>query len=197
MPRFLYSNGISPSQATPGTTGLDHGTCMLSKYVGKDFGIVKRCSPVVINIPHGEDLYTWLDGLAQVINDVKARRIRKAVLSMSVYWLLEHIKKQGSAETDEGWIGGLWEKLKELARLNVVLVTASGNNGIGNAGTKKSMDGYPAIMGSSSAPPERRIPSLIVVGAMNAETGKLWHKSNFDKAKDLPHVFAPGENIKC
>jgi hypothetical protein len=162
---------------------------MLSKFVGKDFGIAKRCSPVVVKIPSFAAPRIWSNGLAAVIHDVRTRRVKKAVLNMSVYW--------PAKEVDEEWTENLWNNLKELARLNVVLVTAAGNNAIGNAGSSKSMDGYPAIMGSSKTPVARRIPSLIVVGAMNARTGKMWVKSNFDNAKELPHVFAPGENLKC
>jgi hypothetical protein len=162
---------------------------MLSKYVGKDYGIAKKCKPVVVKVPYDANRQVWLDGLAAVKNDVETKKIKKAVLSMSLYWPAEKV--------DEGWTSSLFTNLVELARLNVVLLAASGNNAIGNAGGSKSMDGYPAIMGSSKTPANRRIPSMIVVGAMNADTGKMWHKSNFDNTKELPHVFAPGENVKC
>ncbi|KAF1952801.1 subtilisin-like protein [Byssothecium circinans] len=172
---------------------------MLSKYVGKDYGPAKKCSPVVVKVPFNSKIQVWLNGLSAVKQDVEARKVKKAVLSMSLYWPLYEIVDPKTGKTDEGWIDSVFNNLKELARLNVVLVAASGNDGIGNLVTKSKnvMDGYPALMGSPTAPTNRRIPSLIVVGAMHAKTGKIWPKSNFDNAKDIPHVYAPGEDVKC
>jgi hypothetical protein len=170
---------------------------MLSKYVGKDFGIAKRCNPVMVKIPFDEPPQTWLNTVSVVVDDIKTRRVQKAVLSMSFYFPLEELKEPDSTETDEGLISNLWQNLKELDRLNVVLVAASGNGAIGNAQGSKDMDGYPAIMGSSKIPLEKRIPNMIVVGALKAATGKMWQNTNFDNAKGLPHVFAPGQEVKC
>jgi len=59
------------------------------------------------------------------------------------------------------------------------------------------MDGYPAGYGSATEPKGRYLKNMIVVGATNAQSGYMWHKSNFDNKKGLPHVFAPGENVPC
>ncbi|KAF9739599.1 hypothetical protein PMIN03_009824 [Paraphaeosphaeria minitans] len=104
------------------------------------------------------------------------------------------VKKQA----DEDWIQAFYENLKLLDEAGVVLVAGAGNDFIGNMpnAAQNKMDGYPASFGSASAG-ARELRNMIVVGATNPTTGQMYQKNNFDDAKHLPHIFAPGEDVYC
>ncbi|PSN70523.1 hypothetical protein BS50DRAFT_315796 [Corynespora cassiicola Philippines] len=106
---------------------------MLSKYVGKDFRIAKKCKPVVIKTPFDSNMSIYLDALTTVHYNIKTRKIKKALLSWNMYWTKD--------KATENWVDKVFQTFKE--------------------------------------------------------TGNLWHLSNFDNAKGLPHVFASAEKVSC
>lgn len=195
--RFLFA--VPTDTARNDQQGIWHGTCMLSKVSGARFGTSKKINPVVVKVPFASGPPRWLDGLAKVVEDVTDKKRTnpafKAVLSMSFYF--------PNAEVNTGWVQNFYDNLIALEKMGVVLVAASGND------NKNSIDGWPARFGSSSTTDrDLRVESLIVVGAMNAKTGAMWSGtkngqpspqsgSNFDNSKNLPHVFAPGEQVRC
>jgi hypothetical protein len=42
-----------------------------------------------------------------------------------------------------------------------------------------------------------QIKELIVAGAVNGKGDKKWLGSNYDDGKKLPHIYAPGDTVKC
>ncbi|KAF2006792.1 subtilisin-like protein [Amniculicola lignicola CBS 123094] len=195
--RWLF---VDPKDTTKTDThNRWHGTCMLSRVSGHKFGSAKKVNPVIVKIGFAKAPQKWLDGLVKVVEDVRTKKAAdanfKAVVSMSFYFPTKQV--------DQGWIDNFYENLVELDKLGVVLVAASGND------NKNSIAGYPAQFGSTSTiDKEIYIPNLIVVGAVNPRTGEMWQGTlngqrksdsgtNFDNAKGLPHIFAPGEQVRC
>lgn len=111
------------------------------------------------------------------------------------------------------------ELFRELTRKGVTIVTGSGNNdAVSLSGRRclksakrkpltglpqQEVDGLPASLGDSTAAENDRLDELIVLGATNHESTERWvtyeglQGSNRDVAKRLPHLCAPGWNVKC
>jgi hypothetical protein len=71
---------------------------------------------------------------------------------------------------------------------------------------QKSLDGLPATLADRTAGDNDRLDELIVLGATNHEGTERWTRkfgesvvagSNHDASKGLPHLYAPGWDVKC
>ena len=125
---------------------LQHGTCMLSKAAGHQYGSAKNIKPVIVRAATrtGPGSVTqraenYLEGVAKVLDDVGTNG-KKAILSMSWYyprksgghWLFpdpNDPQKDGSS----GFQIRLRMLIRELVRKGVYPVTGSGNNGLVSA----------------------------------------------------------------
>ena len=131
-----------------------HGTCMLSRISGKQFGTSKLVKPVISVINYPAPPEAFLDGLKRMFDHVINNKNQgKAVLSMSLNW-----KKP--------WCSSDWREvfkfvLQEFVSQGVSIITGAGNSG------KDPLDGWPALWAEPlrSGPPD--IPELLVVGAVN------------------------------
>lgn len=115
-------------EAFPGDADPDlHGSCVLSKAVGPNYGIAKKSDVVIVKLPSALNLKTGaklpgtkiaavLHGFELIEKDVKDNNKQgKAVINVSL----------GSRPHDD-----LVTILKRLIALDVVLVTLSGNHAV-------------------------------------------------------------------
>ncbi len=121
---------------------LQHGTCMLSKAAGYQYGSAKNIKPVIVraatrtgpnSVRQGAEDY--LEGVAKVLDDVGNGK--KAILSMSWYyprrkddgsWMFPDPQNSLQDESD-GFRIRLRMMLSELVRKGVYPITGSGNDG--------------------------------------------------------------------
>ncbi|KAI0179368.1 peptidase S8/S53 domain-containing protein [Hypoxylon sp. FL1284] len=185
-----------------------HGTKMLGELAGLKKGAAKRVKPILVRTPRrnargsqarAED---YVDGVGKVLEDLNSAKNpdnpqtrTRAILSMSWY------VRPGNIEAKD--IGGLQKRLNDLLKAivakGVLPITASGNN------YDIEITGVPALYGLPN--PEgfggatlSHIPELLVVGAVNAPDGNIWHDdtghgTNVDEGGGLPHIYAPGQDI--
>jgi hypothetical protein len=66
----------------PHRSGYTHA----QQVCGKDFGLAKNCDLVVVKVPFGVSLRIWPNAFAAVKNDIQTHQIKKAVISMSLFW---------------------------------------------------------------------------------------------------------------
>ncbi|KAI9723660.1 MAG: hypothetical protein M1812_000960 [Candelaria pacifica] len=169
------------SVTTDGKAGKGHGTCMLSKVVGTEYGVAKEVDPVIVRVPRGANQESYLEGVSKVVDDIQARKAApnpgntRSVLSMSWYYPQDI--------SDVGWVIRLRMLLRTLVEEGVIIVTGSGNTG------QHSVTGYPASFAKSD------VPELIVAGASD-NTGKPWVGTNRDPSS-IPYVWAPGVDVHC
>jgi len=110
---------------TPGDDSQAHGTGVLCKVTGDQFGISKDVKPIVVRVgPKGiatSDHY--LNGVQQVLNDVRAKSaqgiLKNAVLNLS--WVYP------TNMVSQAWIDTLRDLLQQLVILGVLPITGSGN----------------------------------------------------------------------
>ena len=57
------------------------------------------------------------------------------------------------------------------------------------------MDGLPATLANERDP--EYVRELLTVGASNAKGTEMWAGTNRDSDKGLPHVYAPGDKVRC
>ncbi|WEW61610.1 hypothetical protein PRK78_007101 [Emydomyces testavorans] len=181
-------------------SGKSHGTCMLSRIGGHLFGVAKKINPIVVRVPRRHpggfpEYEDYLDGVARVNDDIGDMK-KKAVLNMSwlVYRHNEHggltfpSPKDPKVDNSDMFRTRLRDLLKVLIRKGVLPVTGSGNL------SRRQIDGWPASFGKSNAG-EDYIPELLVAGAVYVD-GSMWPNSGTDP-EGIPHIWAPGVDIKC
>ncbi len=105
----------------------DHGTCVLSKIVGRRFGVAKKTSAVILKpLPDaaGGESVSVIETMARAREDIVTRGLQgKAVLNFSFNF----------PSVDEEFIAALKAILTDMVReLDVVIVVASGNDAVGN-----------------------------------------------------------------
>lgn len=100
----------------------DHGTCLMSKVVGKRFGVAKKASAVIARFIYGVPI-SWevlvLEIMTRVRKDIVTKALQgKAVINMSF----------GQPSDDQEYIAALEAVLTDLVReLDVVVVISAGN----------------------------------------------------------------------
>ena len=104
------------------TDNSEHGTCVMSKAVGKQFGVAKKASAVIVKWVYGVPI-SWqvlvLEIMTRVRKDIVTKALQgKAVINMSF----------GQPSDDQEYIAALEAVLTDLMReLDVVVVIAAGN----------------------------------------------------------------------
>ncbi|KAI9759243.1 MAG: hypothetical protein M4579_002452, partial [Chaenotheca gracillima] len=162
--RWLYANSKIDQ---PGDNALFHGTCMLSKACGDQFGVAKKINPVVVRVPQfSASAEDYLDGVQAAYDDYVSQGLKNAALSLS--W----VYPKGTPGAPQPWVD----------RLEVLL-----KNCVGHGLLPVPVDGHPALFG------ETAIPEMMVIGAVNND-GTLALKS---QTASWVTVHAPGVKVEC
>lgn len=116
----VFTVDATPSDGDP----LMHGTCVLSKAVGPTYGVAKKSDVVIVKLPILKDKSDpTATSLAGIVEGY--RRIVQHVIANN---------KQGMAVVNNSNGGAqhpmLLAYIKRLIALDVVVVTASGNNAV-------------------------------------------------------------------
>ncbi|KAH7317427.1 peptidase S8/S53 domain-containing protein [Rhexocercosporidium sp. MPI-PUGE-AT-0058] len=163
---------------TGGATGA-HGSCMLSKMAGAQWGIARRAKPVLTRVVRTALPEIWLDGLQMIYDHIIANDNQgKAIVSMAIS--IQHYY------VTEAWVRRFSFILQQLVLQGVFIVT-----GAGNSGFLVPVNGYPALLSD----PDHRVavPQILTVGAVT-NTGAPHEKS---QTAPWVKVMAPGVNIHC
>ncbi|KAH9908446.1 peptidase S8/S53 domain-containing protein [Xylariomycetidae sp. FL2044] len=173
-----------------------HGTCMLSRMGGRQYGVAKKANPVIVRIPTRYTIEDHLEAIKRIIDDVGDNN-KRAVLSMSWYYPRRHpmtgqftFRDADGNDGSEGHRRALRDMLRLLVSKGVTPVTGTGND------EKTEIDGFPADFGDPGSG-SNYIPELIVFGATNADGTLMYPGMNRDAGRKLPHLHAPGALIKC
>jgi hypothetical protein len=187
--RYIFADR---TDKVKGDARTGHGTCMLSKITGHQYGTSKRVNPIIVKVPLNRGPQYFLEGVSKVLNVIntpvaqggKGGNGANTVLNLS--WYYETAQLQGQT----GWAIRLYMLLRLLHDKGVVIVAGSGN------GNKNSITGFPAIFGGSSSP-ATPLANMIVVGGVNVDDYTRF--GNYDVAAGLPHVFGPagGSDMRC
>ena len=122
--QWLFPN---PNLATPGDDSQEHGTGMLSKVTGDQFGISKDVKPIVVRVGAKGSATSdhYLNGVQAVLNDARAKSAQgllgNAILNLS--W------NYPAHEVSQAWINALRDLLQQLVILGVFPIAGSGNDG--------------------------------------------------------------------
>ncbi|KAL0944710.1 exo-beta-glucanase [Colletotrichum truncatum] len=157
---------------------VQHGTCAVSKTVGRTTGSAKRANLVVVRV--SLDPFSMSKGWQAVRDDIKAKGLQgKAVLSTSTGgWLAE-----SADENDKEGMYSMYRTLiRGITRLDVPIVCAAGNDAKKGIMEPHSM---PALL-------SREMP-IIVVGSTDRE-GK---PTTFSQRGDLVTTWALGLDVNC
>ncbi|KAK4210470.1 hypothetical protein QBC37DRAFT_390473 [Rhypophila decipiens] len=183
-----------------------HGTAMLSVVAGERLGVMKSGRVVIVRMPRRFEAGTskpqdYLLGLSSIITHLAARRPRqppdpvdnsppiRTVVLLALMWSPRELSPtvpRERAMPNPFWMKMLITDLKDLGAL---VVTGSGNLGH----KYPDIDGLPAIFGNPNDP--NYCDNLLVVGGTKTDGLTKYSRGGFDKAKGLPHVYAPGEDI--
>ena len=157
----------------------EHGTCLMSKVVGKRFGVAKKASTVIAKWIYGAPI-SWqvlvLEIITRVRKDILTKALQgKAVINMSF----------GQPSDDQEYIAALEAVLTDLVReLDVVVVISAGyievshkltmgfEHQLGEIHvliTQFSQEGGSSYINEYPALIRKTLPDLIVVGSVNVD----------------------------
>jgi hypothetical protein len=172
-----------------------HGTSMLSLVAGTTVGVAKNIDPVLVRMPcrrneKGQKQYfttaDWIDGLSMLNDELDGSS--PSVVLMASYWIPDNFKSPDGMNNEVGFSYREKDLLDALASKGAVLITGSGNAGV------RSVNGWPASHGKSNIG-GLSVPSLLVVGGVSSDG--VYPYGNTDIPSGLPHVYAPGDQIKA
>lgn len=67
--RWIYANGVAETEVDDDPSS--HGTCLASKIAGREYGVAKKASLIVVK--RSLKLSSWLDAMVKVANDLRRR----------------------------------------------------------------------------------------------------------------------------
>ncbi|KAI1204616.1 peptidase S8/S53 domain-containing protein [Annulohypoxylon truncatum] len=191
-------SGTDPTQQF--TTAKAHGTSMLSLVTGRDVGVSKRVKPYLVRMPRrhiptgtagdrsghptNED---WLEAISKVNDHLITRSNEAKAIALLAFHIPRESFMRDGEDHSAGFDARMRYLLKDLICKGVLPITGSGNYL-----EKTTVDGFPANYGRSDYDP---IPEVLVVRGVHVPSFELDSQTDFDRG--LPHVFAPGSNIKC
>ena len=111
-------------------TSVGHGTCMLARMGGHSQGIAKNSNPIIVRMARNQSKFTvFLDGLAQILNDIGPGR-KRAVLSMSFGITMPFSTAENPDESDAvlALRKSLANILRQIADKGVLPIAAVGND---------------------------------------------------------------------
>ncbi|KAI9756054.1 MAG: deoxyhypusine hydroxylase [Chaenotheca gracillima] len=180
-PRWIFVEGYPRSAFLEDskTDQTGHGSCVLSKAAGNEFGVAKRANTVIVKVPwatgnidvSNADI---LNGLSLILGDVLAKKSKRNILVISWRVLSDDISV---------------EDLEDFRAIFAALV----NNGVvitiaaGNEADKGSpeVNSFPAVFADEFP--------IIVVGA----TKRDGTTAEFSQGGDLVTIGAPGKFVEC
>ncbi|KAJ4190530.1 hypothetical protein NW759_016729 [Fusarium solani] len=186
--RFLHARPevVASDDDTGGKKG--HGTCMLSRIGGHNFGVAKNANPVIVRLPKRpgpvNTVEDNLEGVRKVVDDI-GNSNKRAIISMSWHYprtlsngsfTFKDINGEDASSAHRAILRGL---LRFLVSKGVTPVTGTGHD------RATSIDGFPAGFGNPNSG-LNYIPELIVVGAVDARGENMYVGTNRDAAKSLP-----------
>jgi hypothetical protein len=179
--RWLYPGfGSTPDHDQDDKQG--HGTCVLSKAAGPQYGVAKNVDVVVVKIQadrsNGFSIQSssFMDALLEIRTDISDNKLQgKAVINFSFGIELDDSDKNKDT---------IKRLLQEINSMDVPMTVASGNSA--RDSNRKNVDRYPGLFASD-------IDGLIVVGAVD----NVGNTATFSQGGPLLHVSAPGNKITC
>ena len=125
--QWLFA-GPNPDEKKDEQNSIGHGSCMLSKVVGKKYGVAKLATPVIVKVPFGSNPAAYLDGVLKAYDDQRAKhdtdQAARAILSMS--WVYPRVSQE--------WISTTARVLQEFVKRGGNPISGSGNDGGPNGG---------------------------------------------------------------
>ncbi|KAJ6438808.1 Copalyl diphosphate synthase-like protein [Purpureocillium lavendulum] len=171
--RWLHvgrDQGLAAGNSNPeNESGKGHGTSMLS----------------LVNPAGGATFEDYIEGLSKANDDMQGTSAEtRAILLMSLFF--PRVKfVRNKVDYSAGFSGRMEQLLNNLVTKGVVPVTGAGN------GQSGKIDGWPANFGAKGG----TVPELLVVGGIDSLA--FYRYGNYDPAKGLPHVYAPGDHVKA
>ncbi|TDZ54006.1 Subtilisin-like protease 3 [Colletotrichum trifolii] len=119
---FMFAQGSERTE----TDFLNHGTCVVSKASGHYYGTAKDADIVAVKLPPNFSIVGYFTALVDISNDVIQKKLKgKAVVNISL------------GSSFPGRFAPMIPKYKELLEkimaLDIVVVTASGNDYVGHS----------------------------------------------------------------
>lgn len=120
--RWLFPGETkSAKQTKDDASPFGHGSCVISKVVGKTFGVAKKADLVVVKLKTRQGSFKVshsLKTLIEVCSDARTEKLDKKVVSIS--WGIERIKDQANLDA-------MRNAMRDLIRDDFIVVLASGN----------------------------------------------------------------------
>ncbi|KAK4455139.1 peptidase S8/S53 domain-containing protein [Podospora aff. communis PSN243] len=182
--RSLYPGPNPVTSDIPEADGKRHGTKVLSKIVGKNFGMAKRAQTINTVFDHRQYIAEhWLDAMVKVHEDIRSHSGRgpKSVVTMSVAML-------PSMAGGDAYVRKMSYLIQSIINTGAVFVTGSGNAGTDGGGM--AVYGLPALLRNPAHP--NAVTDMIVVGGVLADGAYTM------SASDAPFVdvYAPSRDVK-
>ncbi|TEA12064.1 Subtilisin-like protease 2 [Colletotrichum sidae] len=164
---FMFAQGSERTE----TDFLNHGTCVVSKAAGHYYGTAKDADVVAVKLPPNFSIVGYFTALVEISNDVIQKKLKgKAVVNISL------------GSSFPGKFAPMIPKYKELLEkimaLDIVVVTASGNDYEFDI---DDVSDYPALFGPTT--------EIIVVGGVYNNGSRTFFSQG---SGDQLTVSAPG-----
>ncbi|KAI1142334.1 subtilisin-like protein [Hypoxylon sp. FL0543] len=152
-----------------------HGTCTADKAVGKEYGVSKGATLVVVK-SYGDKVDELIESLELIADDIKKRpeRRKKSVVTLSRS--VDALYPNSAAK--------LKTAMQALFAIDVPLVVVAGNHA--KSPGRENVDTYPATLSAPDVP-------VIVVGNADSKGQKADDSQGGDKVT----VYAVGEWVAC
>ncbi|KAL0930143.1 alkaline serine protease Alp1 [Colletotrichum truncatum] len=163
------------------TPDSNHGTCVISKIVGKTVGVAKRANLITVRMDTTPGEFDLVKAWQTIRNDIEKKGLHgKAVVTTSI--VTYPTKKP---EYNKQLATDLLKVLRSILAADVPIVCSAGNDA-----DKKGGSVTPNTLPSVLA---KYLPSIIVVGAATLD-GRM---TSFSQRGDLLSTWAVGEDIQC
>ncbi|KAI9159157.1 Glucan 1,3-beta-glucosidase [Paramyrothecium foliicola] len=179
IPSYGYVSKPSP----------DHGASVVAAAAGQNLGVAPGATIVPVRLGgiliNEQPIERILHALVLIANDVKSKNAQgKAVINMSYGTRVE------AAAPIKPWKDVLLALLEILQNdLDVVLVTASGNDGESESENLRSERWYPQALAF-----RRDLADLIVVGSVDVNARRPWTSNRFS-GHDPALIYAWGHDV--